>query len=127
MASRLFPRLILLVSLVALFGSAYVASGLGRITATDVASGVSRSKVPDVASGVSRTSTPSNAPDDGVWEAATRVATISGSSFRIRTEYVRVASFAYGGAPATVRTVRTRDFPNLVHDRSPLHSVPLLI
>jgi hypothetical protein len=115
MASRLFPRLILLVSLIALSGSAYVVSGLGRI------------KVTDVASGVSRTSTPSNTPDDGVWEAATRVATTDGSSFRIRTEYVRVASFAYDGAPVTVRTVRTRDLPNVVHDRSPQHSVPLLI
>jgi hypothetical protein len=74
-----------------------------------------------------QTHAPSNTPSDGVWEAATRAAITSGSSFRIRTEHVRVASFACHAALVTVPAARARNLADVVHDRSPQHSVPLLI
>jgi hypothetical protein len=128
MRSRLFSRLILVVSFVALVTSAYAVSGV---------SGVSRAKVSGVLLGVpgtpkaegvggSRTSPPSNTPDDGVWEAATHVATTAGSSFRIRT-HICVASLAHSGSVLTGWNAHTSSLRDVVRDRSPQHSLPLLI
>lgn len=119
MPSRLFARLLLLASLVALTTSAHLIS--------NVVSGFNRTKVSDVTSGSSRTDSHSNTPDDGVWQAATRVATTSGSSVRSRTQYIRVQSFAGHIGLITVWDARPRDLPNAVRDHSPQHSLPLLI
>jgi hypothetical protein len=127
MRSKLCPRLILLVSLVACATSAYVVSGFSRTMISDVVSGFSRTRVSDVLSGFSRTSTPSNTPDDGVWEAATHVATTSGSSFRVRTQHIPLASHAHSNATLAVGNAHIRYLHDVVRDRSPRHSLPLLI
>jgi hypothetical protein len=126
MRSRLFPRLILLVSLVACATSAYVVSGFSRTMISDVTSGFPGTPKPQGVGG-SRTSSPSNAPDDGAWEAATHVATTSGSSFRVRTQHIPLASHAHSSGVLTVGNARNSDLPNVVRDRSPRHSLPLLI
>jgi hypothetical protein len=114
MRSRLFARLILVISLAALATSAYVVSGF---PGTPKPQGV----------GGSRTSSPSHTPDDGIWEAATHAATTSGSSFRVRTQQIPVASFAHSAAVLTVGDARTSNLRDVVRDRSPQHSLPLLI
>ena len=121
MPSRLFPRLILLVSLLALATTVYVVSGFSRTQMTDVDSGLSRTTTS------TQTHAPTNTPDDGVWEAATRAATTSGSGSRTRTQNVRATLFGYDGAPVTVRAACPRSLPDIVHDCSPQHSLPLLI
>jgi hypothetical protein len=127
MRSRRFPRLILVISLAALVTSAYVVSGFSRTNGSDVVSGFSRTNGSDVVSGFSRTSSPSHTPDDAVWEAATHVATTSGSSFRVRTQHIPLASFAHSVAVLPVGNAHTSDLADVVRDRSPQHSLPLLI
>jgi protein-disulfide isomerase-like protein with CxxC motif len=114
-APRLLPRLVLLLSLAALIASAGVVSGFSRTKATHAVSDSSR------------TSTSSNTRDDGVWEAATHVATTTGSNFRIRFQQLRGASFVYDGSLRMLYAARTRDSSNAVQYRSPQHSLPLLI
>lgn len=115
MRSRLFAGLFLAISLVALATSAYVVSGCSRTT------------ISDMVAGFSRTTSSSHTPDDGVWEAATHVATTSGSSFRVRTQHTPLASYAHSAALLTVGNAPTSDLPDVVRDRSPQHSLPLLI
>ncbi|HEX7796531.1 MAG TPA: hypothetical protein VF456_19350 [Vicinamibacterales bacterium] len=137
MRPKFFPRLILLVSLAAWATSAYVVSGFlgtpkphgaggSRTTISDVVSGFVGTPKPQGAGG-SRTSIPSNTPDDGVWQTATHVATTSGSSFRVRTQHIPLASYAHSSAVLIVGNARICEFPNVVRDRSPQHSLPLLI
>jgi hypothetical protein len=117
MPSRLFPRLILVICFAVLATSAYVVSGFSRTILSDVVSGFSRTS----------TTSPSNTQDDGVWEAATHAATTSGSSFRIRTRHIPLASYAHSAAVVTAGNARISDRPDVVRDRSPQHSLPLLI
>src|SRR5215475_10965460 len=121
MPSRLVPRLILLVSVLGLATTVYVVSGFSRTQASRAVSGFSRTTTS------TQTHAPSNTPDDGVWEAATRAATTSGSGSRIRTQDVRAASFGYDGAPVTGRVACARSLPDIVHDCSRQQSLPLLI
>ena len=118
MLSRLFPRLILLVWLAGLATSAHTGFSLTKVSHT--ARGFTRASIP------TQTHAPSDHHGDGVWEAATRVAT-SGSSFRIRTPHIRVASLTHSDAVPTVGNARTSDLPDVVRDNSPQHSLPLLI
>jgi len=138
MRSRLFPRLILVFSLVACATSAYVVSGFSRTMLSCVVSGFSRTEVSDVPSGFpgtpkpqgvggSRTSNPSNTPNDGVWEAATHVATTSGSSFRVRAQHIPLASSAHSPAVLTIGNARISDLHDAVRYRPPQRSLPLLI
>jgi hypothetical protein len=115
MRSRLFPRLILVVSLVACATSAYIVSGF------------SQTMLSGVLSGSSRTSSPSNTQDDGVWEAAAHVATTSGSSFRARTQHIPLASSAHSPLVLAIGNARISDLHDVVRYRPPQHSLPLLI
>jgi len=117
MRSRLLPRLILVISLVACATSAYVVSGFSRTMLSCVVSCV----------GGSRTSNPSNTPNDGVWEAATHVATTSGSSFRVRAQHIPLAPSAHSPAVLTIGNARISDLHDVVRYRPPQRSLPLLI
>lgn len=126
MRPRRLPRLILAIFLIGLATSAYVVSGFSPTTISNVVSGFPGTPKPQ-GEGGSRTSTPSHPSDDGVWEAATHLATTSGSSFRVRTQHIPLASFAHSAAVLTVGNAHTGDLRDAVRDRSPKHSLPLLI
>jgi hypothetical protein len=106
MKSRFAQLLIFLVAVVAV---TYVVSGFSRT-------------MTDVVSGFSRTHTPSH--DDGVWQAVRQVTTTTGTSFEIARHDLRTAP------PRTLvaaRTQRIGEFGGTSRDRSPQHSIPLLI
>ena len=110
------------LSLVSVLGGA-----LGVFGCFALFQALERSYVSDVVSGFSRTSSSSNAPHDGAWEAATHVATTSESSFRVRTQQAPLAAYAHSNVVPTVGNARISDLLDVVRDRSPQHSLPLLI
>jgi hypothetical protein len=111
MTSR-FPRLVFLASLLVLVTSSYrVSDFLTTVASADV---------------VSRTNAP-NAHDDGVWQSARQVTTTSGASFRIGKHDLRTMTIARPRTLTAVDRQLTDELGNPTRDRSPRHSIPLLI
>jgi hypothetical protein len=120
-----FPRLVFLASLV-LASSTYVVSGFSR-TMTVVVSGFLTTDAS--AEVVSRTMT-AHAPgmhDDGIWQSARQITTTSGTRFRIGKHDLRTATTARPRTLTAVYSELTGELGNLTRDRSPQHSIPLLI
>ena len=73
------------------------------------------------------THAPSNTHDDGVWQSARQITTPSGTSFRIGKQDLRTVTIARPHALTAVFSRLTDQFGDLTRDRSPQHSIPLLI
>jgi len=125
MTSR-FLRFTFLASLLALVTSTYVVSGFSADVVSGFLTTVASAKV------VSRTDAPSrtNAPsthDDGVWQAARQITTTSGTSFRFGKHNLQIATIARPRTLTAVCSRLTDESGNPTRDRSPRHSIPLLI
>ena len=124
-------RVAQLLFLAAFLAVAYAVSGLNR-TPTDVVSGLNRTPI-DVVSGFSRTPsgatsrTHTPAHDDGVWQSARQITTTSGASFQIGKHELRAVTIAPRRTLAAGRTQIVGESGGTSRDRSPQHSIPLLI
>jgi hypothetical protein len=135
MTSRLAQRSIFLVFILAF---AHVVSGFPpppKATArlAEAASGREgdNRNVSVVATDFSPTGAATHAPssphDDGVWQSARQLATTNGVSFRIGKHDLRTATIAPPRTLTAVRSELTDGFGSDTRDRSPQHSIPLLI
>jgi hypothetical protein len=132
MTSR-FSRFALLLALCGIVALSYVVSGFPpppKATAGLAESSSGRE-------GGSRTNTKSDqrptethAPhrsDDSTWQSASRIATTNGSSFQFGKHHIRTATLARHRVAALTGGERVRELGDASRDRSPLHSIPLLI
>jgi hypothetical protein len=68
------------------------------------------------------------APDDSVWQpAAQAVIATNDSASEIRKEQVRGGSFVPADALSPTASLRSHEHLDAARDRSPQHSIPLLI
>src|SRR5712672_2334043 len=65
--------------------------------------------------------------DDSTWQSASRIATTNGSSFQSGKHHIRTATLAHHRVAALTEGERVRELGDASRDRSPLHSIPLLI
>jgi hypothetical protein len=75
----------------------------------------------------SKTQAPTNTHDDGVWQSARSITTTSGTSFQIGKHELRAVTIAPRRTLAAVCTRLIDEFGGTSRDRSPQHSIPLLI
>ena len=112
MTSR-FSRVALLLALCGIVALSYVVSGFSRTnTQSD------------------QRPTQTHAPhrsDDSTWQSAARIATTNGSSFQFGKHQIRTATLAHHRLAALTEGERVRELGDASRDRSPLHSIPLLI
>ena len=123
MTSR-FSRVALLLALCGIVALSYVVSGFSRTYALSVVSGFSRTTQSD------QRPTETHAPhrnDDSTWQSASRIATTNGSNFQFGKHHIRTATLAHHRVAALTEGERVRELGDASRDRSPLHSIPLLI
>jgi hypothetical protein len=75
----------------------------------------------------SKTHAPPNTHDDGIWQSARQITTTSGTSFRVGKHDLRSVTIARTRALTAVYGRLTDELDNPTRDRSPQHSIPLLI
>src|SRR5262245_22992588 len=109
-----FPHLALLALLAAAVTSLCVMSGNGW-------TGSRAERQP------TQTHAPSNSGDGSVWQTASQIITSNESSGQISKSHLRVATFAHDQAPTLAESRRVRECLDASRDRSPQHSIPLLI
>jgi hypothetical protein len=74
-----------------------------------------------------QTHAPSQPDGDAVWQSATRNATTNGSSSQFGKHHARIATLSQHRVRALAGSERARELCDAARDRSPLHSIPLLI
>jgi hypothetical protein len=73
------------------------------------------------------THAPSNQHDDAIWQSARQITTTTGVSFRIGKHDLCTGTIVPPPTLTAVRSQLTNEFGSNTRDRSPQHSIPLLI